>query len=110
MKKVVVMLLALVSLSSMRGDDECITREGFFRGKRLSGRVQFVEQFGDIKVEVVKHFPDLKVKLVDYVSDRPGEWHVVESNADIKVQVVEQFGDIKIQYVENFPGVVNSCE
>ena len=71
----------------------------------LKGKVQFVDNFGDIKVQFVESFPDLKVKFVDNFADDCGEWEVVESFPDFKVQVVENFADIKIQIVESFPGM-----
>lgn len=72
---------------------------------KLFGKIQFVENFADIKVKVVESFPDLKVKIVDSFPDDCGEWQIVDSFPDLKVQIVESFADIKIKYVESFPGL-----
>ena len=39
-----------------------ISSNGYFKGKRLCGTVQVVNNFADFKVQVVDNFPDLKVK------------------------------------------------
>ncbi|MCS6824081.1 MAG: hypothetical protein NZ529_07265 [Cytophagaceae bacterium] len=75
------------------------------KGKKLYGKVKFVNSSADIKVQVVQSFPDLKVKLVRSFPDECGEWQVVESFPDFTVQVVNSFPDIKIKYVDNFPGL-----
>ena len=72
---------------------------------KLYGKIQFVENFADIKVEVVESFPDLKVKIVNSFPDDCGEWQIVDSFPDLKVQIVESFADIKIKFVESFPGL-----
>ena len=76
-----------------------------WNGIELSGSVQFVESFPDIKIQIVESFPDIKVKLVESFADDCGEWQVVESFPDFKVQIVESFPDLKVQYVESFPGI-----
>ena len=97
MKKVLFLLpLLAVLLTSMRGD--CITKDGYFRGKRLCG-----------KVKVVTSFPDLKVKAVNSFADDPGEWEFVENFPDFTIEYVENFPDFKIEFVNSFPGVANPC-
>lgn len=76
-----------------------------FKGKKLWGKVQFVESSPDLKVQVVTSFPDLKVLRVTSFPDSCGKWQTVTSFPDIKVQVVTSFPDLKIQYVGSFPGV-----
>lgn len=75
-----------------------------YKGFLLHGKIKYVTDFPDIKVQVVEHFPDLKVKIVEHFPDECGEWQVVDDFPDIKVQIVEHFPDIKIKYVEHFPG------
>ena len=82
-----------------------VSKEGYFKGIRLVGKVKVVKNFGDIKVQVVKNFPDLKVKKVSNFPNKIGEWQFVENFPDFTIQFVDNFPDIKIQYVDNFPGV-----
>ena len=76
-----------------------------FNGFPLNGKIQFVENYADIKIKVVESFPDLKVKIVNSFPDECGEWQIVDSFPDLKVQIVESFPDIKIKFVESFPGL-----
>jgi len=85
--------------STSRIADDCT-----FKGKKLYGKIKFVDSFPDIKVQFVESFPDLKVKFVDSFADDCGEWQVVESFPDLKVQIVTSFPDIKIKPVDSFPG------
>ena len=82
-----------------------VSKDGYFKGIRLAGKVKVVKNFGDIKVQVVKNFPDLKVKKVSNFPNKIGEWQFVENFPDFTIQFVDNFPDIKIQYVTNFPGV-----
>lgn len=102
------MLMAIGALCcSMRGD--CVTKDGFFHGKRLAGRVKVVDAFADFDVKVVKAFPDLNVKVVDCFADDPGEWQFVESHPDFTVRFVDGFPDFTIRYVDSFPSVEAPC-
>ena len=56
--------MVLCSASS----DDCITKDGYFRGVRLCGKVKVVEFGADFMVKVVESFPDVKVKAVDTVA------------------------------------------
>lgn len=76
-----------------------------FQGKKLFGRVQIVEHFGDIKVKVVNVFPDLKVQKVTVFPDNCGQWQMVDVFPDLKIQIVDVFPDIEVKYVNVFPGV-----
>ena len=82
-----------------------ITKDGYFKGIRLAGKVKIVDSFPDIKVKVVDSFPDLKVKRVSSFPNRIGEWQFVDSFPDFKIKFVDSFPDIKIKFVDSFPGV-----
>ncbi len=69
-----------------------VSKDGYYNGIPLWGKVKVVEHNADIKVQVVKSFPDLKVKKVT-------------SFPDFTIQYVNSFPDIKIQFVDAFPGV-----
>lgn len=76
-----------------------------YKGKKLYGKIQFVDHFPDIKIQVVRHFADLKVKMVSNFPNSCGKWQSVKNFPDLKVQIVQSFGDIKVQFVDNFPGI-----
>ena len=76
-----------------------------FNGKKLYGKIQFVNSFPDVKVQEVTSFPDVKVQRVNSFPDKCGKWQIVTSFPDTKVQIVKSFPDVKVQYVESFPGV-----
>jgi acylphosphatase len=95
--------LALTTASAVAGGK--VGSDCTFKGKKLYGKVKFVKNFPDIKIEVVDHFPDLKVKKVKHFPDKCGKWQVVDNFPDIKVQIVKHFGDIKVKFVDHFPGV-----
>ena len=82
-----------------------VSKDGYFKGIRLAGKVKVVENFANIKVQVVNSFPDLKIKMVENFPNKVGEWKFVENFPDFTIQFVESFPDIKIQFVNNFPGV-----
>lgn len=76
-----------------------------FNGKKLYGKIKFVESFPDIRIQFVESFPDINVKIVSSFPDQCGKWQIVESFPDLKVQVVESFPDVKVKLVESFPGI-----
>ena len=88
---------------------DCITKDGYFRGKRLYGKVRVVEHYADFKVKVVENYPDLKVKVVEHYADEPGEWQFVENYPDFTIQFVENYPDFTIKYVGQYPGVSSPC-
>ena len=98
-----VLLLFAMTLPAMAVS--AVSRDGYYKGIKLCGKVKVVENFGDIKVKVVNSFPDLKVKVVDSFPDDIGEWKFVEHGEDFTIQFVDSFPDIKIKYVNAFPGV-----
>ena len=71
-----------------------VSKDGYYKGIKLCG-----------KVRVVEHFADIKVKAVDAFPDDIGEWKFVEHGEDFTVQFVDSFPNIKIKYVNAFPGV-----
>jgi hypothetical protein len=107
MKAVAIRLASIFLLlgmgTALAGDK--VGKDCTFKGKRLWGKVQFVQSGADLKVEVVNSFPDLKVLKVSSFPDACGKWQAVTSFPDLKVQLVSSFPDIKIQYVSSFPGV-----
>jgi hypothetical protein len=102
MKLLITISLLLTSLNLFAG---AVGSDCTFKGKKLAGKIQFVNSFPDIKVQVVTSFPDLKVQKVSSFPSDCGKWQEVTSFPDIKVQIVTSFPDIKIQYVDSFPGV-----
>ena len=96
-------LLLLGMGTALAGDK--VGKDCTFGGKKLWGKVQFVQSGADLKVEVVNSFPDLKVLKVTSFPDSCGKWQAVTSFPDLKIQIVTSFPDIKIQYVSSFPGV-----
>ena len=71
---------------------------------KLFGKIQFVDNFPDVKIKIVSSFPDIKVKKVKNFADKPGLWQIVDNFPDYKVQIVDHFPDYKIEYVKHFPG------
>ena len=70
----------------------------------LYGKIEIVDNFGDVKVEVVDNFADIKVEWVNNFANSPGQWEKVDNFADYKVEIVDNFGDYKVEFVDNFPG------
>jgi hypothetical protein len=75
-----------------------------FHGKKLWGKVQFVDVFPDVKVRIVPVFEDLRVQKVAYFPDSCGKWQE-DDFPDLKVQIVDVFEDFTIRYVDFDPGV-----
>jgi hypothetical protein len=98
------LFVLLFSTGAPKPDEPKIDQQCCWKGKKLYGKIKFVQNFPDIKTQIVDNFPDLKVKLVENFPDHCGEWKVVENFPDLKVQIVESFPDIKVKLVENFPG------
>jgi hypothetical protein len=101
-----VIALAFVESTTVSApEDKTVGKDCTCQGKKLYGKIKFVENFPDLKIKFVENFPDLKVKLVQNFPDECGKWQIVENFPDLKVQVVENFPDIKIKLVDNFPGL-----
>jgi hypothetical protein len=71
---------------------------------RIHGRIQYVAEFPDYRVEVVDSMADLEVAEVSALANGPGLWQVVDSFPDYRIQIVEAFGDFKIRFVNAFSG------
>ena len=110
---VTTMLVLLIPSMCLAG---AVSKDGYYNGIKLCGKVKVVTHNADIKVKVVDSFPDLKVKVVDSFPDLKvkkvtsfpdhiGEWQFVESFPDFTIQYVDSFPDIKIKFVNAFPGV-----
>lgn len=105
-------LLVLATLCCGSGSSDCISKDGYFRGVKLAGKVRIVEHGADFKVRVVEHGEDLKVKVSQYASqtDGAGRWRFVQYGADFKIRFVEYGGDFKIRFDEVSYGVSHPCK
>jgi hypothetical protein len=93
--------LLFLSLSDPKiRKDDCT-----FNGRKLYGKMKFVNDFPDIKIKIVDNFPDLKVKIVENFPNACGKWQIVENFPDLKVKIVNDFPDIKVKFVDNFPSL-----
>ena len=97
-----VLTLGIVPLSHASNP---ISRDGYYHGIFLGGKVKVVNYGADIKVKVVNSFANLKVKPVTAFPDDVGEWQFVSYGEDFTIQYVNSFPDITIQFVSSFPGV-----
>lgn len=101
----VVMVAAVAGMAFPAFATEIDKKSCTFKGKKLYGKIQFVNSFPDIKVQEVTSFPDLNVEKVNSFPDKCGKWQIVTAFPDTKVQIVTSFPDVKIQYVTSFPGL-----
>lgn len=60
--KILLMVTLLVTMVPAMCSAGAVTKDGYYKGIKLCGKVKVVKSFADIKVQVVKSFPDLKVK------------------------------------------------
>ena len=80
MKKIFLITLALVSVMAIAFSVHAtnpISRDGYFNGVRLAGKVRIVDYNGDFRIRVTNSFPDLDVKLVDMFPDKVGELSLI---------------------------------
>ena len=96
-------LLLLASISTASAGK--VGPDCTYNGKKLYGKIQYVDSFPDLKIKFVDAFPDLEVEKVSAFPDKCGKWKFVKSFPDIKIKFVKSFPDIKIKYVSSFPGV-----
>ena len=101
----VAVLLCVLLFAGLVHGDKKINEDCTFKGKKLYGKVKYVNSFPDFKIKIVQSFPDLKVKMVESFPDSCGKWKVVESFPDFTVQFVDSFPDFTIKYENSFPGV-----
>ncbi|MFO0600589.1 MAG: hypothetical protein U0228_35100 [Myxococcaceae bacterium] len=76
-----------------------------WKGKKLYGKVQYVDSFPDVKIREVTALPDLKVLKVSALPSRCGEWEEVTSFPVLRVKVVTSLEDLQVEYVTSFPGI-----
>lgn len=82
-----------------------VSKDGYYNGIFLAGRVKVVEHFPDINVKIDNYFPDLYVRRVNSLPLEIGEWQFVDSFEDFSIKFVEHFEDISIKFDDHFPGV-----
>lgn len=104
------LLFSLLSLpvgTGAGGSSNPISDDGFYKGIRLSGRVQFVEHGEDFRIQIVDASPHLNVRYVRsaFMNRHIGEWQRVDRNPDFKVKVVNAWPDFRVRIVNSFPGV-----
>ena len=75
-----------------------ISSDGYFKGKKLYGKVMVVDHFPDFKVQVVYSFPDLKVENVSSFPNKNGQWEFVDHFPDFTIEYVDNFPDFTIQF------------
>ena len=110
MKKIFLITLALVSIMAVAFSVHAtnpISRDGYFNGVRLAGKVRIVDYNGDFRIRITNSFPDLDVKLVDMFPDKVGEWQIVDYGEDFTVEIVDYNEDFSVRFVSSFPGVSN---
>lgn len=94
------------------GSSDCITKDGYFRGIKLAGRVQIVTAGEDFRVRLVTVGEDLKVRIVDTASksDGAGRWRIVQDCGDFKVKFVDVGEDFRIRFDDISCGVSRPCK
>lgn len=104
-------LLSLATLCCGSASSDCISKDGVFRGIKLSGRVQIVSFGEDFKVRHVSVGEDLIVQISDCAtpSDEPGKWRFVRRNGDFKVRFVDRNEDVRIRFSDRDCGVSTPC-
>ena len=76
------LLLILAAFPMAASASNPVSRDGYYKGIKLAGKVKIVRNFGDIKIK----------EIVDY-----GE--------DFTVEIVNSFPDVRVEFVDSFPGV-----
>lgn len=94
------------------GSSDCITKDGYFRGVKLAGKVRVVEAGADFKVRIVNGGEDLRVCVDSRAShnSNPGRWRFVSQGEDFKVRFVMGGEDFKVKFDEHTAGVKNPCK
>lgn len=100
-----IIMAAFFALSNTSSNP--ISSDGYYKGIRLAGKVQFVESGEDFRIQIVEHFPHLNVRYVKsaFMNNKVGEWQKVDRNPDFKVKVVNAWPDFRVRVVSAFPGV-----
>ena len=105
MKKILAIIAALFLILAAFPMAASVSRDGYYKGIKLAGKVKIVRNFGDIKIKVVNSFPAIRVKLVDAFPRDIGEWEIVDYGEDFTVEIVNSFPDVRVEFVDSFPGV-----
>lgn len=109
MKKILAIIAALflilAAFPMAASASNPVSRDGYYKGIKLAGKVKIVRNFGDIKIKVVNSFPDIRVKLVDAFPRDIGEWEIVDYGEDFTVEIINSFPDVRVEFVDSFPGV-----
>ncbi|GJQ43689.1 MAG: hypothetical protein JETCAE03_31870 [Ignavibacteriaceae bacterium] len=100
--KLIILILISTSIFAQSKIDR---RTCTYDGKKLYGKVQFVEDFPDITIQVVEDLPDIDVRMVENFPSKCGEWQLVEHFPNLRVKIVEHNADIKVRFVKHFPGL-----
>ena len=100
--KILLVSTLLISMMPIVCIAGAVTKDGYYNGIKLCGKVKVVKSFADIKVQVVKSFPDLKVKKVSSFPDKIGEWQFVDSFPDFTIQFVDAFLILKSSMLIHF--------
>src|SRR5262245_8432759 len=74
-----------------------------WKGKKLYGKIEFVDSFPDLKIREVTALPDFKVEMVSSLPSRCGEWQEVTSLPTLRVKRVTAFEDLEVEFVTAFP-------
>lgn len=75
-----------------------------WKGKKLYGKIEFVDSFPDLKIREVTALADLKVEMVSALPSRCGQWEEVTSLPHLRVKRVTSFEDLSVRFVTAFPG------
>ena len=81
-------------------NDDCTCKE-----IPLFGRVRVVSSYADFKVEVVTAFEDIKIDTTKTITNKCGQWQIVNDFPDFTVQFVNAFPDFKVRFVTAFEGL-----
>ena len=112
-KKVLFLLVSLsFLLMSMRSSGhECITKDGYCKGKRLAGRFRVVTNNEDFCVRVVTNNEDMVVYIDDFATNKSkiGHWREVTNNEDFTIRFVTNNEDFTIRYDAFNVGVQRPC-
>ena len=99
MKKILAIIAALflilAAFPMAASASNPVSRDGYYKGIKLAGKVKIVRNFGDIKIKVVNSFPDIRVKLVDAFPRDIGEWEIVDYGEDFTVEIVNCFPGVE---------------
>ena len=85
-------------IARQKKEEKSEISSGYFRGKKLYGRVKVVDHSPDFNVKVVDSFPDLRVTKVENFPDDIGRWQFVDNYPDFTIRYVDSFPDFTIKF------------